>query len=75
VDALRALDQLFGRVQGSPAAQKLAVQTLQHAVLLLVQRRRSRLVSLRQRLQDLVIVLLQVLLLTPEVLLKTSGDL
>lgn len=70
VNFLRALDQLFGRVQCLAALQQLAVQTLQLAVLLLVQRRCSRLVSLRERLQDLVIVLLQVLLLTPKVLLK-----
>lgn len=72
VDLLGRLDQLLGGVDGLTAGQQLVVQGLQLALLLLLQPGRPLVVSLGQRLQHVVVVLLQVLLLTAKVLLHAA---
>lgn len=71
VDLLGRLDQLLGGVDGLTAGQQLVVQSLQLGLLLLLQPGRPLVVSLGQRLQHVVVVLLQVLLLPAEILLHT----
>ncbi|KAG7233336.1 hypothetical protein INR49_007181 [Caranx melampygus] len=69
VDLLRCLNQLFGGVQCLTTGQQLSVQSLQFTLLLLLQADGPLIVSLRQSLQHIVVVLLQVLLPTAKVLL------
>ena len=71
VDLLGRLDQLLGGVDCLTAGQQLVVQSLQLGLLLLLQPGRPLVVSLGQRLQHVVVVLLQVLLLPAEILLHT----
>ena len=69
VDLLGRLNQLLGGVYCLTASQQLTVQGLQFALLLLLHRSRPLVISLRQRLQHVVVVLLQVLLLAAKILL------
>lgn len=71
VDLLRGFNEFFGGVHGLTAGQQLFVQRLQLPLLLLLQARRPLAVPLRQRLQHIVVVLLQVLLSPAKILLIT----
>lgn len=72
VDLLGRLNQLLGGIHRLTAGQQLTVQAFQLALLLLLQSSRPLVVSLRQRLQHVVVVLLQVLLLTAKILLHVT---
>ena len=71
VDPLGRLYELLGGVHRAAASQQLSIQDLKPALLVQVEPSRPLVVALRQRLENLVVVLLQVLLLTAEVLLGT----
>lgn len=69
IDLLSRLDELLGGVQRLTTSQQLTVQGFQLALLLLLQPSRPLVIALRQGLQHVVVVLLQVLLLTAEIVL------
>lgn len=69
VDLLRCLDELLGGIECLTTGQQLTIQGFQLTLLLLLQPCRALILSLRQCLQHVIVVLLQVLLLTAKILL------
>lgn len=74
VDLLGCLNELLGGIQCLTAGEQLTVQSLHLTLLLLHQACSPLIVALGQRLQHVIVVLLQVLLLTAKVLLHVPAQ-